>query len=375
MNKFTYDNNRFTYYENIITNMQKTVVNPLAVQQIFEKFTGEDLEEIKNKISDERDYYDLVDLFSRLSEPYRSTILTQFQTNIIPYNSVYSTKILADIDNTTIENKSFAPVYYKDKDIVPGVRSILKYFSNCKTTVGFISARPKLLERCSIHAVNRLLSGELRFSFHTGDMKSLSRYVVGTAISSSTQINTSYLEMAKTKFNNYLALVEIYPLCKFVFLGDDTQGDYYFAKMLVDHNPNNIAFIRQAVGTQIQYDILYHPRIWFHNSYFELIHRLISRQAIDSNKMRRLLHYEMTYQYDIKEYASRQQVAKDKYYYDLIMDNQQLYYQPQHSANIHQNIVRRIQNKAVKSARNRIQYIDYLLNRHGKPVTSRLMFV
>lgn len=319
MSLLTIQQDRFQHAEKIITNMQRSVINSVLTQQIFSQFIGEDLEELKNRISDDRDYYDLVNLFGRISEPYRSMIINHFNSNYIPPNSIYATKIFSDIDNTTIENKTFAPVLYKDKDVVPGIRSILKYFSKCRTAVGFISARPKILERSSIDTVDRMFTKQLRFSFHTGDVSSITQYIIGKATLSESAVTNSYIQMAHAKYNNYLNLREIYPHCRFIFLGDDTQGDFYFAKLLVDHDPNNMAFIRQAVGTLIQPDIFYHPRIWFHTSYFELIYTLINDLIVDRTEISKLLQFEMLYQYDSLNYNSAEQIAKDKYYYNLIM--------------------------------------------------------
>lgn len=309
-------------HEQIITTMQKKkMLMPIIIYNIFNNYRGNSdyLEELKNRISDERDYFDLINLLNNIPYNYSLMIKDIFNSTPISISSPYYTKMLVDIDNTTIENSAVARVQYQDRYIIPGIRSILKYFSNGKTTVDFISARPKIVERTSINMVNKLLSNDLRFSFLTGDIKALVKYIDGKITLSKTKLNNSYYHMAIKKYQNYLELKQIYPHCRFIFMGDDTQGDYYFAKMLVDNNQLNFGIIRQIADTIIQDDIKYHPRIFFHTSYFELIYKLILHGLINKEQIKQLLSSEVLYHYKWFNYIDKSQVAKDQYYYNIIM--------------------------------------------------------
>jgi len=308
--------------ECIITDMQRHKrINPIIILNIFSKYqnTPELMEELKNKISDERDYFDIVDLVLKMELNYRNKILSLFQNNQLPYESAYATKIMADIDNTTLENSCIAPIVYKDKDIIPGIQTILKYFSQGKTTVSFISARPRQLERNSINTINNLISKQLRFSFLTGDIKSIGKWTIGKITFSKSIEEWSYTDMATKKFQNYLALKELYPHCRFIFLGDDTQGDAYFARMVVQHDPRNFAAIRIIAKRELPEYLFNHSKIYYHSSYFELIHRMILLGLIDKDIISPILEFEWSQQYHSYSYQ-QEQVNIDTYYVNLIQN-------------------------------------------------------
>lgn len=310
--------------EAVITNMQRNRrVNPLVIMRIFYKYryNPDLLEELKNQISDDRDYHDLIKLIDGLPQPYQTNVMDIIRTARIMENSPYGTQIIADIDNTTIENHCIGPVQYQDKYLVPGIMSILKYFSRGKTTVNFISVRPRIMERQSIHIINNLVSKQLRFTFLTGEIGHLIKYGIGCCMFCNDLKESSYYDMAVKKYNNYLALKKLFPHCRFIFLGDDTQGDVYFADMLTKTNINNFAAIRIISGRKLPDNVRENERIYFHTSYFALIHRWINEGLIDGDEIIPLVHFEMENQYNPTNYRCKSQVSKDLYYYKLIVNN------------------------------------------------------
>lgn len=310
--------------EAVITTMQRRKkINPLVVIRIFQKYQhNPDLfEELKNQISDDRDYYDLVDLIDALPLSYHTNIMNIIRSTRITNHSPYATQIMADIDNTTIENYCIAPVQYQNKAIVPGIMTLLKYFSRGKTTVSFISARPRIIERKSIQIINNLVSKQLRFTFLTGEIHHMIKYGMGRGMFSDQVVESSYIDMAQKKYTNYLALKQVFPYCRFIFLGDDTQGDPYLADMLTNSSPHNFAAIRMIAGRKLPTYILQNPRIYFHTSYFALIHVLISIGLINHTEILPMLQFEMDNQYNPMMYLCQNQVAKDMHYYKLIVNS------------------------------------------------------
>lgn len=302
--------------EQLITMFQRLhlVALPFVSKKIFDIFNKynqdcERLEELKNIVSNERDYFDLIDLVNQISDPYQSQIRQLFLNCRISNSSKYYYKLLVDIDNTTIENKSIAPISYQNHQIIPGLLGILRYFSgNGISTINFLSARPKIIENQSIHTINRKLSQDLRFSFLTGTLRPIINYTIGKIYKNLDKIEKSYYQMASEKFNNYLSLRELYPHCQFIFIGDDTQGDPYLAYQIVESDSLAWTAIRRVINKKLPMEIINHPRIYFHQSYFQLAdilvrnnrasNLLIKDVLIDYNK-----HYKsVKYQYQQVEF-------------------------------------------------------------------------
>ena len=302
--------------ENMITRYQKLHLVSIFsknIYNIFKNYDGDQLEELKNSISNERDYYDLIDLINKMKPVYVQKLRGLFLNNKIEQSSPYYTKLLVDIDNTTIENQSIAPITYQNRMIIPGLTSLLKYYSgNGKSTVNFLSARPKLIENQSILLINHKLAKDIRFSFLTGTFKPIIKYTVGKLLNKKDEIQQSYLKMAYEKFNNYLELKLLYPNCQFVFFGDDSQGDPYLADKITNHNEKSWAAIRIVSDNYLPNEIKLNNRIIFHKSYYELAYRLIILGLANSLLACFILQeYQSTYQ---STNYSVQQVEYDLHY-------------------------------------------------------------
>jgi hypothetical protein len=223
--------------------------------------------------------------------------------------------MMVDIDNTTLENATVAPITYANKELIPGLTGLLRYFSSHgATSIAFLSARPRLIERFSIDTVNRMLSSRLRFSFLTGTIEPIVDYVKGRVTGRSEYLERSYQKMADEKFNNYLQLKELYPSNRFVFLGDDTQGDPYLAYRLANQSEENWAAIRRVTNRPLPSEVLAHPRIFWHSSYFELAWTLVNAGLADPQRLVPLL---LSERYQRDRYHPGQ-VARDSRYLNLL---------------------------------------------------------
>ena len=309
--------------DRVITRFQKMrlVGHPHIDRQILEifyKYAGnsEQLERLKNLISNERDYHDLVDLVARMSLPYRQLLKELYWNTPVNQSSIYAIKMMVDIDNTTLENSTTGPITYVNRELIPGITSLLRYFSgDGETSVTFLSARPALIERQSIDMINSMLSSKLSFSFSTGTVNPILYYIKGKF---NGDLETSYLKMAEEKFSNYLQLKELYPMNRFIFLGDDTQGDPYIAYKLANHSGSNWTAIRRVTGRQFPVEITSHQRIYWHSSYYELAWILLQNGLATREPLVSMLsnEYQSTYQAHLYHQG---QVSRDHYYIKMLI--------------------------------------------------------
>lgn len=245
------------------------------------------------------DFLDVNNLLDDLKPVYRIHLLRLFK-NVSPFVSYqYRTKVISDLDNTAIENAFVAPVPpgSKDKYPVKGfINLVNKLTMNGKTTVTFISARPRMIEKFSIiNTIKKFRKeGLTNFVFEAGDL-------VGPIKLGVSYFNTNYtwessLHLGKIKMNSYLRILNVYPSSRFIFFGDDTQGDYIFAAFLVNHNPKNIAIIRKISLNPIsphniwddsmfpnilnKHLVLNNPRIIYHNDSYEYVDRFLSTSSL-----------------------------------------------------------------------------------------------
>lgn len=321
------DERRITRYQrlHIIRYKSKKLV------KILRKYVNNSdvLEELKNLIADERDYFDFVDLIHSMKEPYRTQILKIFKSvTPIEKSSPYRHKMLVDIDNTTIENSDIAPIYYRDKDIVPGLAPVLLYFTgNGRSTTTFLSARPKSIELLSIRSIEKKISEDLRYSILTGTIKPICVYLKGKIQDKITddesEIERSYQLMADEKYANFLELSKIFPHCRYIFMGDDTQGDPYLAHRLAetrDENGKRVCAwtaIRTVADKKLPSEIKNCKKILFHRSYYELMYRLIKKGYADCDNLLTLIEKDYRDNYDTDNY-DQDQVLYDKKYLNKI---------------------------------------------------------
>jgi hypothetical protein len=244
------------------------------------------LEQVKNLTDVESsDFCDLTDIISDFSLNNAMRLLALFREFQTPF--AHPIKVISDLDNTVIETEACAPAVYVPNDFVFGAIPLIKGLSQSvttndeKTTVTFVSARPEHFEVSSICSVKRFLRKDPyapAFSFASGNFEGPIKYGKGVAMQKiglkergRSQILRGCAAFANAKFEKYLALEKVYPHSRFVFLGDDTQGDYLFAQALVSHKPTNFAFIRSAATRENSVVGEWNPRIHFVQSWCQAI--------------------------------------------------------------------------------------------------------
>jgi hypothetical protein len=191
------------------------------------------------------------------------------------------------LDNTVIENEHVCPVYYAHNDIIPGFIPFAKALTrDGSTTLTFISARPSSIEAANIVHVKHVLQSRgmpPSFAFQSGKLPATLWYSASRVTGSEACFDKAAQMYATTKYEVYLRLCQLFPFSRFVFFGDDTQGDAIFAKWFVEHRQQqNYAFIRcctaVANGFRVQSES---PFITYHTSYYEAIVRASPRSFGD----------------------------------------------------------------------------------------------
>ena len=231
--------------------------------------SSEVVEAVKHRVSEEEsDFKDMGDLIADLQPDQSQYILRLFLSIAPPISSLpfsqYSCVVLSDLDNTVIENLNVCTIHYVANDVVPGYVPITRALTcNWSTTLTFISARPKNFEIVSILSIKRVLAdnGIHSFSFESGEISGTVLYAQSVAARLAGRVELANklllqaaLLYAELKYQSYKKLVQIYPHAKFVFFGDDTQGDYIFGCRFVNDRPNNFAFIRRIADYPVSPD-------------------------------------------------------------------------------------------------------------------------
>lgn len=321
MEKMTKDEKEITSYQRgcMVRSKSKRIL------QILESYADdpETLEEMKNRISDERDYYDMVDLVPSLKKRHRKRLLNLFNfVDPIDSNSPYFYKMMVDIDNTTIENSVIAPIYYVDKMIIPGLMPILSLFTGAgQSTTTFLSARPKEIESLSIKGIEEHFDNNFRYAIQTGSLKPIAMYMKGKLLGDDEDLEKSYLEMANEKYENFKKLFAIHPQCKFIFMGDNTQGDPYLAYKLVKTKNNQgericaWTAIRIVGDRQYPHKLYENKRILFHSSYYELAYLLAKNEFANPKTLLKLVKQDYKNNYVPEDYDP-DQAEYDKKYLD-----------------------------------------------------------
>jgi hypothetical protein len=276
-----------------ITRLQKSLfIEEQSIIYMFKYIAGtinksysENLEKLKNRISNESDYFDMVDLFKRLSSIGKLTLMNLFNYNVIPLDSPYKIKVISDIDNTLIENVNIAPNTYTNNELIPGITPLIKILSK-NTTTTLLSARPFIVENISIDLLKTKINREFSFSFLHGKLTPILKIILGKISNDQEKIQEAYRIMATNKFNKFKKLLEIYPHCKFIFFGDDTQGDQFFAEYLVRLKPDSIAFIRKCNNTYVTYM----QSIFYHESYLNVAYILYYKHFLTKNDLKIIIN-------------------------------------------------------------------------------------
>lgn len=222
------------------------------------------LEKIKTTISsEEHDLKDLTDLLEDLHPVVRRELTMLFMTNYSLSNKyLYHTQVITDLDCTLFENANIAqPVYGGNRFTVAGIFPLLKSLTrNGSTCLTVITARPSSIEAHSLISNRERLTnvGIGRYSFQSGELDGTIHFLMnkcfrklGMYKEANDELKRASLLFAALKYKCYLRLKEAYPYSQFVFTGDDAQGDYIFATLLVQDNPKNFAFIRNATSQDL----------------------------------------------------------------------------------------------------------------------------
>lgn len=245
------------------------------------------LEAVKHIVAREQsDFIDMRDLLETLQPLRRRQLLTLFRYIGAPCRH-YQTIVISDLDCTAIEKSAIAEPVYLDGSVIMGFVPLANALTHQgATTLTFVSARPKFIENWSIQSIaGQFKAAGLRaFSFEAGRLPGTALFTAAQAAFKMGAINrarelllASATEFANLKFKSYLQLSEIFPHARFVFLGDDGQGDFLFAEMLVCHSQRNFAFIRDIARPEMKVvpDLpeYLRNRVIHHRTYFEAIFR------------------------------------------------------------------------------------------------------
>ena len=309
INTITTMQNNNKINENIVLSIFTTAFN-----QKNEGFSNA-LEEIKHCISDKRDYHDMIDLMRNLSKTVQIKMYDLFHNNVIPKDSKYKYIVVSDIDNTAIENISIAKCKYINNELIPGYQLLLHLLTQDATSVTFISARPKQLEKATIASMAQKIDSNIKWSLLPGNTKLVSELFIAKLLTNKSSF--VYEKMGEEKMKSFQELALIYPHCTFIFFGDDTQGDYIFARKMTSKYKNSIAFIRKCKHPNNEDFNDISSNIFLHSSYFEVIYKLISEfKIIPTSQIQFIIDY-VSATYNCFAYDN-DQVQMDVYYLHLI---------------------------------------------------------
>jgi len=234
------------------------------IMDIFDKYSGDNFEIFKHEIDQDTDHIDILTVFDYLNEYEQEKFINKCQQNI--FSDDLKLKIISDIDNTFIEAPFIAKNTYKTDIIIPGYMDIVK--SMTKLPITFISARPKILENKTINKISSLTN--YKFSVLTGSVLPLIYEGVSWIIYNKLLSRLSHKKIAEGKYYNFIRWQKIFPHNKFLFFGDDSQGDHIFARKMIDRFPDALACIRRVMDDNIESEYI-HPNIFYHRSYFHII--------------------------------------------------------------------------------------------------------
>lgn len=297
------------------------------------------LERVKHIVAEkDRDYTDLTDLISILQPETALKLLRLFVTaapNVTPKD--YGTIVLSDIDNTSFENRSIAPCIYRNHHLIPGFVSLIRAIRGL-TTVTFITARPSELERSSICSKNdQLLEAGIReFSMKSGSIGGTVHYALYMALRASLKRSTrsywirraqlSAIAYSERKIEAYLELKRAFPAARrFVFFGDDTQGDYLTSIFIARDMPTNACFVRMVSPSDMSMSPKSHlwredwpqtdpPNLVRFTSYFDLIvnhAHIFGKRVHDMAKSNAIAEAKTTYAQDMHRYANVNAVMRN----------------------------------------------------------------
>lgn len=238
----------------------------------------------KNMVEREQDDFDdLHDVLARLGRAERERFYYHIGVAAgLHAGSEADVKLICDIDNTVVESRvpraaRAAPV----GALVPHVADVINLVTDYtrESTPAFVSLRPRCMERASIRRLKRLLreARVCNFSFYGGRL--------ATPCMQLARSRAAVLAAARAKLAIYTRLRALYPTSTFVFLGDNTQGDYIFAALITRVDARNYAFIRRVAlpGREVEPGSAMwpptiacdSPNIFPHNDYLYVKHKLV----------------------------------------------------------------------------------------------------
>jgi hypothetical protein len=200
------------------------------------------------------DLIDITDIVAAVSPRTRAALLRLFAAApLLHPENAPPVKVVSDLDNTAVETSAAAASVYTPGDWIPGFLPLISALrasgdggAAAATSVTFLSARPNAVEVFSLMRIAASLRGsgveEFPFSFASGSLAGAAAMAVGAR-------RRAFREFAAGKLRRWRALRDVYPASRFVFLGDDTQGDWLFALWLVRSGAAHFAFIRRAVAS------------------------------------------------------------------------------------------------------------------------------
>eukprot|EP00466_Bigelowiella_natans_P006590 jgi/Bigna1/74371/fgenesh1_pg.28_\ len=138
-------------------------------------------------------------------------------------------KILSDVDDTLFSSGGRFPAgidaTYKHHELYPGVLAFYK-----ELDLAFLSARPHVYKDWS-QAKSYKLFSQLKKSHNLHTTPTL---LAGELFSSFQMFRGDFNPMAHKKAQNFFEYSSLYPEYKFVFIGDNGQGDVIAAEMILE---------------------------------------------------------------------------------------------------------------------------------------------
>ena len=223
-----------------------------AIRRIFIATKGWDLLTLRDALDTGDDHRDLQQLVYRdIDNPkHRHDILAHIKKEGGAY--YHGVKVLSDIDDTFICN--WKDERYPKGTVYPGVRQLYMELGN---DVTFVTARPSDRPGFVEKATRDMLT-----KHGMGDATVL------TGCFTKLLTNAS---IAEKKLTNFVEYAQLYPEVRFVFVGDNGQGDAMFGKRMLERAPERMeaVLIHHIGGTRLK-----HPGIKYFKTYVGAAHHM-----------------------------------------------------------------------------------------------------
>ena len=149
-------------------------------------------------------------------------------------------KVLSDIDDTVVAG--FKDDRIPSSTIYPGAISFLTSIMHCSNKsrnlsqnnlpVAFLTARPS--------GIRQSLAGYTRRQLRKQTQGSALDSGGVTVLAGSVSTGLNHSRIAKMKLRNFVLHKSLYPECKFVFVGDNGQGDALLARDMIEKYPDRV---------------------------------------------------------------------------------------------------------------------------------------